>query len=477
VNWSLVEHARIVATKRGAPIDVRLFMPPGLLLFPAATYHENGVDLKKQCGAECAGSAKREGLMVRGAALWNVAAVVLGAAAEFSCGSENTGVGDAGPNSGFDGATADVGSTDLGNPDTGSPQVCSSEEWGPHGVGFLRAEFVDVSRGDRSLPALVYHPAGSEPNFGSCYRSFLMTDPLSRLSKPAFCAVEDAPPDRSSAPYPVVVLSHGNGSQKEAHSFVFEYLASHGFVAVGFDHAGNTGPGQTEPEDELMSVTRALDVSFVIDKLVESFAGGEGALSGLGDPERIGVAGHSWGGHTALSIAGIRYSFDVIEEDCKNGDEPDRYYCPLLDHREEIEDEIPDPRVKAVLTYAHDAGHQVSGPNCRGAAGITIPFMQILGDSDGFISVQEDGYDCYEKAAGPACIVVLEGAGHLGYTVLGDEGTLGADRIFDLVRWYSAAFFRAHLAGDVSCAQALAEAPVSWNQGKGDHVAQCRPAR
>ncbi|MBI5526332.1 MAG: hypothetical protein HY897_08350 [Deltaproteobacteria bacterium] len=86
-------------------------------------------------------------------------------------------------------------------------------------------------------------------------------------------------------------------------------------------------------------------------------------------------------------------------------------------------------------------------------------------------------YDCHGRAGGDACIVVLKGAGHLGYTVLGDEGTLGPERMFDLVRWYSAAFLRAFLAGDASCAQALADAPAKWNEGKDDHIAECRPPR
>lgn len=383
-----------------------------------------------------------------------------------------------------DGGVADAAAD--GAADAALPP-CAVTDWGPHAVGLRTFAYVDEGREGRALPTLVYYPAapaagpsaasGAGPgDRAGCWAAFLAADRLARLSQAAICATADAAP-AAGGPWPLLVLSHGSGSQKEAHAFVAEYLASHGFVVAVPDHTGNVGFAQSSPADRAMSVTRAWDVQFVIDRALADGAPG-GALAGLVDAARVGVAGHSWGGHTAAAVAGIAYSWDRIAADCAAGLEPDDWYCPLLDHRAELEERLPDPRVGAVVTWAHDCGHQVAAPDCAGAAAVTVPWLQLVGDADPLASAEDDGQDCFDRAAGPACLVVLPGAGHLGYTALGDEGTFGAERMFDLVRWYAAAFFRWHLGGEAGCEAALLALGAGGpGGGAADHAPTCRAGR
>jgi predicted dienelactone hydrolase len=187
----------------------------------------------------------------------------------------------------------------------------------------------------------------------------------------------------------------------------------------------------------------------------------------------MGIAGHSWGGHTAVVMAGMGYSYDKIKAECDAGTTLDDYACPLLDHRGEIEAMTPDPRLKAVVSWAQDIGkqEQVAGPACAGAPGVTIPWMMINGDTDEFLDTQEDGPDCYAKAGGSACIALLRGAGHMGHTDLGNDKSMDARRALQLIRFYSTAFLLQRLAGNEACGAAMAERFA--NDGA-DHDLTCR---
>jgi predicted dienelactone hydrolase len=358
-----------------------------------------------------------------------------------------------------------------------APAPCTPTDWGPSGVGVRELSLVDADRDDRSLPTLVYYPSPDAPDWAACEATYDETAGLLRFGQAAFCAGWDLPPAADGAPYPVLLYSHGSGAQKEAQSFILEHLASHGYLVVVPDHTGNVGPLRAFPDDEDMTITRAQDLHFVLDHVLASIDApgtGEAWLAGLGDPARVGVAGHSWGGHSAAAAAGLRYSFDVIEADCEAGTVPDAYYCPLLDARAYLEEEAPDPRLKALVTYAHDAGHMVSGPACVGAEGVEVPWLQLLGTRDTFIDVQEDGWDCYEASPAPACAVVLEGAGHRGFTDVGDEHGFPQARLRALIRWYTVAFLDLHLKGTSSCQEALNTGLSAWQATPPDHEAACR---
>ena len=339
--------------------------------------------------------------------------------------------------------------SDQSSDETSVP-VCNATTWGSHGIGSVDLSFVDASRQDRILPTRVFYPTATPGDNETCYAAFLEANPLARMTMATICAVPDAEPDVARGPYPLVVISHGDGGQKEGHTYEAEYLATHGFVVAVLDHTGNCGFAQSGPEDLNMSVTRIQDVVFVLDELLaENQAGG--ALQSLVDPQRIGLAGHSWGGHATAVVAGLEYSWDVIQANCDAGTPYDEWYCPPLQSRELMEQLTPDPRVKALVTWAHDAGHIVAAPNCQGAVGVQIPWLEMVGTKDKYAYVQDDGWDCYNKTSGPACIVVLEGAGHLGYTGMGDDQAFGVARMFDLVRWYTTAFFLLHLGSADGC--------------------------
>jgi predicted dienelactone hydrolase len=106
--------------------------------------------------------------------------------------------------------------------------------------------------------------------------------------------------------WPLVVFSHGSCGIPTQSPFLVETLASRGFVVAAPNHPGNTTldlPGCSSPAALADSfANRPADVRFVADEV----RGGEGAaapFAGRISRRRLGVAGHSFGGQTALRAA------------------------------------------------------------------------------------------------------------------------------------------------------------------------------
>jgi len=172
---------------------------------------------------------------------------------------------------------------------------------GPYAVGYTRFDVRDDSR-DRTLPVYAWYPVRPADAVGppAVYSVLFLG-----LASPV--AIADAPVARGG-PFPLVVFSHGNGGTGLQSFFLTEALASHGFVVVAPDHVGNTladllfgSVGDTEIFQSALD--RPRDVSFLIDTMLARSALRSDRFYRAVSPFRIGVAGHSFGGFTALAVA------------------------------------------------------------------------------------------------------------------------------------------------------------------------------
>lgn len=156
-----------------------------------------------------------------------------------------------------------------GAPSAQDTELLPLSEPGPYAVGTRDMTFVDESRNDKIIKVNLWYPAVE--------------------------AGEDAAPDASGAPYPLVVYSMGGqGAFPTELAYLTSHLASLGYVVAAPNH-----PWGLSPE---FSVHRPLDVIFVIDQ----FAGDAvGDLAGVADLDRVGSIGYSLGGVTALQMAGM----------------------------------------------------------------------------------------------------------------------------------------------------------------------------
>lgn len=121
-------------------------------------------------------------------------------------------------------------------------------------------------------------------------------------------------PEAGGAPFPVVIFSHGLGGSREGYAYLGRHWASHGYIAVHVQHIGSdesVWKDQTNRSERMKraaadprnALNRPADVQFVLDRL-ERVQKEEGPLKDRLDLSRVGMAGHSFGAHTTLAIAG-----------------------------------------------------------------------------------------------------------------------------------------------------------------------------
>ncbi|MGK7944119.1 MAG: alpha/beta hydrolase [Microcystaceae cyanobacterium] len=120
---------------------------------------------------------------------------------------------------------------------------------------------------------------------------------------------------------PVVVVSHGLGSHPDDFEELGKQLASYGFFVAIPQHIGS----DKEQLEAMMNnysrqlfelndfINRPLDISYVLDELERK---NQTEFNHKLNLTKVGVLGHSFGGYTALALAGATWDFDHIKEYC-----------------------------------------------------------------------------------------------------------------------------------------------------------------
>jgi dienelactone hydrolase len=185
---------------------------------------------------------------------------------------------------------------------------------GSWAVGVRSVDTTDTAR-SRYLPVEVWYPADAAHAGQDTDEATMDSyDVLPGFPPAHQAAVRNAKP--ATGRFPIVLFSHGFGGHRRQSTFLCTHLASHGYVVAAVDHTGNTiidvaqaalqammGNPMPDPVpliNELIDA-RPKDISFVLDQLL---AGRLGVDPSVLDAERVGMAGHSFGGWTTLQTAG-----------------------------------------------------------------------------------------------------------------------------------------------------------------------------
>lgn len=328
-------------------------------------------------------------------------------------------------------------------------------ELGPYPVGVTTLTVVDDSRldpatrGPRTLLTEIWYPAteetrdlpknklsdfllrGAHNGLNVAVRMAFGADATSLDDSFHNFAVRDA--RMRDGKFPLIVFSHGDGGLRNQSSFWCDHMASHGYIVVAPDHTGNARVTVVEnrlvlynPEgwDEA-ETARPADVSFLIDRMTAFNRGEDSRFAGRVDLERIGVAGHSFGGFTSIAVANT------------------------------------DPRVDAILPMT---------PVFPERTNYDIPVLLILASEDATIGVEgnEKARRYFEESKGPHYLIEIIDGGHFSPTDMfqvdpefgdgigqGERVTspgepveyLGMEETYDIINGYSAAFFGHYVKG------------------------------
>lgn len=325
---------------------------------------------------------------------------------------------------------------------------------GSYTVGRMIFRWVDASRPEvltedpndtREVVTMIWYPAQTGTGVKADYFPALssVSDALMKSGEVEWWQVLglrfirsesplNASPIKDQNPFPVVILSPGNGTNIEFYSSLASEIASHGYIVVGINHPYDVsavelsnGDIAAYDKDQWMLEAeahqayikdrikvRTADLLFALEQL--EALNTSGRFAGTMDLDSVAVAGHSLGGIGA-------------SEACK-----------------------ADIRFKACLNYD---GLQKGGPFSMEDTAIPPkqPFMFITKESQLHLRVLERFESMPESYW-----VVVHGASHQSFTdgpLLQPSllpGSNQADHLMDLVQGYSLAFLDHTLKGQLS---------------------------
>ena len=267
---------------------------------------------------------------------------------------------------------------------------------------------------------------------------------LDHLSLSQTHSYEDAPLDRSGAPYPVLVFSHGWGGIRSQNTYQTQELASHGYVVAGMEHpygsavtlfpdglAIYNNPAALPhdgPEAEYPVAARKLvdqwagDLGFGLGHLASlNEADPAGLFNGALDLEKTGLFGHSTGAAAVVQFCGT-------DPRCKAGFGEDIYMTPVSEAVAEAG--VPQP--------------------------FSFMFSQIWAD-DKESENNRLFHQFEQRLSAPHTVMHILGTAHYDFTdlpalsplahALGLKGPIRGARVQRIVNDYSLAFFDQHLLG------------------------------
>jgi len=194
---------------------------------------------------------------------------------------------------------------------------------------------------------------------------------------------------QTNKPLPVIVISHGLGSDRSSFAYLAEYLASHGFVVAVPEHPGSNSQQlqallagiANEVTDPREFIDRPLDVKYILDSL-QRLSDSNPEYKGRFNMEQVGVIGQSFGGYTALALAGAKINFAQLRENCPVNEDTLNVslllQCLAL-NLPEFDYKLSDSRVKAVIAI-NPVDSSVYGQ--QGLSKINIPVMIVAGTAD-----------------------------------------------------------------------------------------------
>ncbi len=316
---------------------------------------------------------------------------------------------------------------------------------GPFPVGYRRdavAYAAPTIEGDRRMRLVIWYPAaearGSQPNY------FDIFPPHSRVYR-------NAPP-ANVTDVPLLVFSHGRQAYAEVSGYLAEHLASHGWVVASPDHTGDTFADGTTI-DTTTPMLRPHDITATIDFMQD--LPDDHPLDGMLGVETA-VAGHSFGGYTAMAVGGATTDGTALLEACEEGTVTGFDCDGLTEERAAVYNAgWLDERVLAIIPMA---GNGYSRFGDAGLANVSVPAFVMSADED---NNPTDGDPGWAAVNGPGNYRInILNAGHNVFTHvcdLGMGGDLGcndddipSDDAFDIINAYALAFLRNVIKADAT---------------------------
>lgn len=228
--------------------------------------------------------------------------------------------------------------------------------------------------------------------------------------------------------FPLVIISHGLGSSSESFAYLADYLATGGFAVAAIEHSGSNDQqldalleGRSDSiinDDEFLR--RPQDVSLTIDALGRLEAT-DPVLRGQFDLARIGIIGQSFGGYTALALAGASFNLEGLGSQCLPTTLSLNASLLLQCQAAQLGDPgdgLADPRIRSIFIM-NPIGSLLFGESGYGQ--IQVPVMIVASAADTVAPAFPEQIQPFTWLTTPDRYLLLVGQG-THFSVIGDVG-------------------------------------------------------
>ncbi|BCL34692.1 alpha/beta hydrolase [Nostoc sp. MS1] len=219
---------------------------------------------------------------------------------------------------------------------------------------------------------------------------------------------------------PIIIYTHGMGSVRTDLRYLAQHLASHGYIFVALEHPGSN---QIHTDLALQGKTRFLqpqefldrpkDVSFVLDELEKLNQTKGNPLQGKLATNNTMVIGYSFGGGTALSLAGAELQITGIKEHCQKK----LAILSLGETLQCVAQELPeksyqlrDNRIKQVMAFNPTTSIMFGE---TGLTKVQIPTLIVASSADKTTPALTEQIVAFSKISSPKWLVGIIGGTHL----------------------------------------------------------------
>ncbi|MEB3342570.1 alpha/beta hydrolase [Okeania sp.] len=232
---------------------------------------------------------------------------------------------------------------------------------------------------------------------------------------------------------PVVIISHGLGSDRNSFVYLAEHLASYGFAVIVPEHIGSNAEkvekifaGFSRPVDGTEFINRPLDIKYLLDE-IEKKIGSDSKWQGKLNLQQVGILGQSFGGYTALSAAGAPLSLQQLRKDCESEDSKFilnlslLLQCQAITLPEETINNLGDKRIATAIAI-NPVSSSIFGEKSQGISQIKIPTMIVSSTEDIFAPpIPEQIYPFINLTTPEKYLVISKPATHFSFIAEEEE--------------------------------------------------------